>query len=580
MALTIQGQLGKALDASLRTPSLLKIRDLSLRVETLADDTLTWTARTQDLLGTMTILPDVEQTVSLYDDSVRIFHGHVSDPRDIPYGTRVTVAGPWWWLRRIQLTSTGTAGDRPQIELPSATVKANLTTLLNRAIAKGAPIRIGTIADTLSVPLQRLAEMNFAEAIADQLRWIADGVAWWDYSGTGFPAFNLTRRAGALDTTYALGNSAGQVSDFDLSPQTEHQATRVELSYMVRGSGGVPAQAMQASGTAAAGRTQTIAISGPERDTFVPADNYASATVQTTAANATVSTLEPHILNILPEVLTSRAAYPGSPSTSDVILANGESLATNSAIGGGGGTNYSTVMPTLQWLNPTTGLPVSVVGKNLVLTANPPDWLTLAGSERVKLTGRIYAISPVVTYKSPYGPSDSADPSALPAWASAFGWSATIPLPGYTASTSFAQPFPYDRYRVNVLALDFEIEVLLTTASYPSATVINRPQAFDYLAPPAGMAAALLGMQTWTPWRGQIVRKGAAYDPSALRRRYNLSGARPVHATMGALPKALAYDFRSRTATLELGAPTRHDAGSLAQRFRQPATTNITINNV
>lgn len=579
MALTLQGQAGKALDASLRTPALLKIRDLALRTESLADDSLSWTARTQDLLGTMTILPDVEQTVSLFDDGVRIFHGHVSDPRDIPYGTRVTVMGPWWWLRRIQLTGTGTAGDRPTIELPAGTVKANLTTLLNRAIAKGAPIRIGTIADTLTIPLQRLAEMSFADAIADQLRWIADGVAWWDYS-SGLPAFNLTRRAGALDTTYALGAGVGQVFDFDVSPQTEHQASRVELSYMVRGAGGVPAQAMQASGTAAPGRTQTIAISGPERDTFVPADNYASVTVQTTAANVSVSTLEPHILNILPEVLTSRAAYPGSPSTSDVTLANGESLVTNSAIGGGGGTNYSTVMPTLQWLNPVTGLPVSVAGKNLVLTAEPPDWLTLAGSERVKLTGRIYAVSPVINYKSPYGPSDSADPLALPAWASAFGWSGTIPLPGYTSLTSFTQPFPYDRFRVNVLALDFEIEVLLTTASYPTATLVNRPQAFDYLAPPAGMAAALLGMQSWTPWKGFIARKGVAFDPSALRRRYNLSGGRAAHATMGALPKAIVHEFRGRTTTIELGSPTRHDAGSLAQRFRQPATTNITINNV
>ncbi|WP_035605085.1 hypothetical protein [Haloferula sp. BvORR071] len=204
MALKLIGQAGRALDAAERTPALLKIRDLSLRFEAMADDSLTWTARTQDLAGSMTILPDFEQAVSLYHDGVRIFHGHVSDPKDLLRGTRVTVLGPWWWLRRTQLTQSAAGIDKPTMEFPQQTVKASITQLLTRAIAKGVPMRIGTIADTLTVPKQNYSEASFADILAELLKLVPDAVGWWDYSGNGLPAFNVTRRADAVPVTYGL----------------------------------------------------------------------------------------------------------------------------------------------------------------------------------------------------------------------------------------------------------------------------------------------------------------------------------------------------------------------------------------
>lgn len=580
MALTLRGEAGKALDASVRTPALLKIRDMELRIENVAEDSLTWTARTQDLLGSMTILPDIEQTVSLYQGSTRIFHGHVSDPRDIDRGTRVTVLGPWWWLKRTQLTQAGTAGDRPTLELPEGTVKGMITTLLNRAIAKGVPIRIGTIADTLTITKQQFSEMTFADALADLLRFIADGVAWWDYS-SGLPAFNLTRRAGALDTTYGIGPGAGQVIERDVQPVSEALVTRVELAYMVRSATGVPVQQQQASGTAAAGRTQVIAVSGPERDTFVPADDYDAYTVQTVAASASIGTLRPTILNMLPEVLASRTAYAGRPFATDVTLANGEVLTTTSTeTGGSGSTTYFHPQPPLQYLDAVTGAAVSPVGKHLVLTPDPPEWLTLPGAQRVKLTGRIYVLWASTIKKPFYGPSDAADGTPAPTWAAAFPWTIKEAVTGWASTTSFAQPFPYDRFRNNIWALDFEIAALLTTTSYAGATVFAKPQAFEYLTPPAGMAAGLLAMQNFTPYKGRIVRKGTCCDGlPMMHRKFNLSGGRAVLATMGALPKAVTFEFRNKTVSIELGPPARHSVGTIAQRFKVSSQTNITITN-
>lgn len=584
MPLTIKGQAGKALDAAERTPALLKIRDLEMRQEALADDILTWTARTQDLAGSMTILPDAEQTVSLFESGTRIFHGIVTDPRHTMHGARVTVKGPWEWLRRIPLTQAAGGSNRPTVMLPQATVGANITTILTRAIALGAPIRIGTIASTFTIPKQQTSEANFADALAEQLKWITDGVGWWDYSGTGLPAFNLTRRAGAIDTVYTIGAAGNDLTGFeDLTPQSELVVSRVELTYYVRDGIGQPIPSVQAAGTAVAGKTQTVAISGPERDTFVPKEDLETFVVQTTDANVAVANLRPHILNMLPEVVASRAAYPGNPSSTAVNLANGETLQTYS-LATLSGVTYNHPQPQFQFIDAQSGAIVSRVGKHLLLTPDVPEWLTLPGMQRIKIVGRIYVLAASTSAKSPYGTSDSIDSTPPPAWAQAFAWTSKTaltqsgnPPPAWSGSTTFTQPSPYDRHRNYIWSLDFEIEAAITTASYPAATTRYKPPEFEYLVPPSGMASALLSMQSFTPWRGTIARKGASCNGAQiLNRKFSLAGARPQLATMGALPKAVTYNWRDRTVTIELGAPSRHDTGSIAQRFRQPAQTNIT----
>jgi hypothetical protein len=588
MGLTLRGELGKALDATLRTPALLKIRDLQYRTESVADDEVTWTARTQDLAGGMTILPQAEQQFSLYEDGSRIFHGHVSDPRRVLHGARVTVLGPWWWLRRIQATQAGTAGDRPTMELAEATVKSMLTTVLTRAIAQGAPIRIGTIADTLTIPKQQFSEMTMADVVADLLRYIADGTAWWDYSGSGLPAFNLTRRAGAIDTPYEVG-SAGKMIELDVQEAIELVVSRVELAYMTRNSSGVPVQQQQVAGVAATGKTQVVAISGAERDTFVPPDDYESFTVQTVSANVTINTLRPTILNMLPEVIASRAAYSGKPAVTDVILANAEVLQTCSdpSFPSSGATYYSHPQPALQYVD-ANGAAVSVVGKQLVITPDPPEWVTLANAERVTIKGRIYVLAASTSAKSPYLTADRMESLQPPDWAKAFPWSlqqamsrSGEPPPAWGQTTSFSQPAGYNRHQNYLWALDFEIAALLTTTAYASPTVLAKPQAFEYLTPPAGMAAALLSMQSFTPWRGRIVRKGAEICDglSLMNRKFNVTGGDAAMATMGALPKAVTYDFRSKTVSIELGPPSRHDVRTISQRFRFSPQTNITITN-
>ena len=647
MSLTLRGEAGKSLDASSRTPALLKIRDLALRLEALADDSLSWTARTQDLLATLTILPDEGQTVSLYNGQTRIFYGHVSSPRDIPYGTRVTVLGPWWWLRRTDLTSVVSGAERPTITLPEATVKTSLTTVLNRAIAKGCPIRIGTIDSTLTIPEQTFSEKTFADVVADLCKWLPDGVPWWDYSD-GLPAFNLTRRDNATATTYVIAKTpttaaTGQVTDFEVAPQSELVASRVELTYMT-GSGSTAVAAVQAYGTAAAGRTQVVAISGPERAETPPTDfsDRVPVFLATTSA-ATALTHAIRGLQTLVDDWPTANVEVGSITDPYTVIANKAKILS-------GRSEYATWNEgTGNFSSTATAIPGGKTAVLLGLDGNqsPPEWLLQDYKAQAWTVGDCYihdgntvgstfdfnrrqaifdALRPtLIFYSSTNPPSGTASQSHaylvrqafegseldLPVWlfdtayvpesvhsgtAGASSNANQVHLAAGASSTNDAYVgFPIfwvrDGVRFGAFISAYNGTTKIATL-HTSQQAEHEPAsggayeitgyfttsagAVSYVAPPAGMAQALQEMQAWTPWQGRIVRKGASCDGAGgLNRKFNLTGARAALATMGALPRSISYDFRARTTTIELGSPSRHDDGSLAQRFRQSPQSNI-----
>ena len=81
MAWYLKGEAGKTLDATARLLSALNITSCVLTFQSLAGDSLTWTAATADATGAGTIVPDVGQVVELYWNSTRKFRGHVTAPR-------------------------------------------------------------------------------------------------------------------------------------------------------------------------------------------------------------------------------------------------------------------------------------------------------------------------------------------------------------------------------------------------------------------------------------------------------------------------------------------------------------------
>jgi hypothetical protein len=580
----IKGESGKTLNATDRFlgADLLAV-NASLRFENLGPDVLTWTCRTESITAGETIIPDVGQRVELWDSTgtQRYFRGWVTQARATNFGVQVVIEGPWQWLQKIDVTTSLTSittDTRPTIIFNEATIASNITALLNRAIALGAPIAIGTFALTYNIPKLQLSMMSCADVLAELMRWVPDCVGWWDYTGTGSgtPTFNLSRRPTMDPQTLAVGTAA--LVDFDLTGRPDLVPSRVEIKYIERQADGRPTYQVQAAGTSVGstpvGKNQTIGLSGKELDTFLPPDDYQSYTAKTSNANDTLNNTRIQLLPMIPEVAASRAQFSGRPNATDVTLANGETITLQTSTSGVGTRIYP--QPALQFLNPDTGLAISRIGKRFVSSPEPPEWAdgVFANVEKVRITGRIYRIVESTLVNSSGG--GGIDAPNIENWAVAFPWSSQLLLTGFYPSTTI---LGYPWARVLLYALDFEVDTFLTTSPIGSST-IYKPQDFDYLAPPVSLATNLLAVQGFTPYDGSIRLQANSLGSllNYLQYKINITGAHSGLSTAGALVRATTYDLASQSIDLEIGAPSRFNFAALGGKVRQTPQTNITIN--
>jgi hypothetical protein len=580
----IKGESGKTLNATDRFlgADLLAV-NASLRFENLGPDVLTWTCRTESITAGETIIPDVGQRVELWDSTStqRYFRGWVTQARATNFGVQVVIEGPWQWLQKIDVTTSLTSittDTRPTIIFNEATIASNITALLNRAIALGAPIAVGAFALTYNIPKLQLSMMSCADVLAELMRWVPDCVGWWDYTGTGSgtPTFNLSRRPTMATQTLAVGISA--LVDFDLTGRPDLVPSRVEIKYIERQADGRPTYRVQAAGTSVGstpvGKNQTIGLSGKELDTFLPPDDYQSYTAKISNANDTLNNTRIQLLPMIQEVAASRAQFSGRPNATDVTLANGETITLQTSTSGVGTRIYP--QPALQFLNPDTGLAISRIGKRFISSPEPPEWAegVFANVEKVRITGRIYRIVESTLVNSTGG--GGIDAPNIENWAVAFPWSSQLLLTGFYPSTTI---LGYPWARVLLYALDFEVDTFLTTSPIGSST-IYKPQDYDYLAPPASLATNLLAVQGFTPYDGSVRLQANSLGSllNYLQYKINITGAHSGLSTAGALVRATTYDLASQSIDLEVGAPSRFNFAALGGKVRQTPQTNITIN--
>lgn len=587
----IKGETGKTLSAGGHwLGDTLKAVGANLRLESMGMDRLTWTARTVDIDAGETTLPDVGQMVELFYDltdlgfgQVRLFRGWVTEARAINYGVVVVVEGPWQFFRKMTATTSktlnGSTDTRPTMDFAAGSIATHVATVVSRAIAEGAPATFGGMTAAYTVQKLKLSQATYADVIAELLRWVPDCIAYWDYQSapTGHGIFTVVRRSALGSTTYTVG--AGELTDYQVTGRPDLVPTRVELKYIQRGADQRPVYAVQSAGTSAGstapGKNQVIVISGDEADTFLPADDYNSYTVQTYDANATLNNTRIRLLPMIPQVVSSRTQFNGLPNATSVVLANGETIEVTTSLSLGTKGFYP--QPLLQFLDPVTGAAISRVGKRFLMSAPPPEWAegVLANAEKVKITGRIYKIVESTLYNSTGGAGELAP--AIEDWAAAFPWSSQLLLTGYRPSFTFINK-PWAS--VYLYALDFELETYLTTSNYPNPTTIYKPQDFDYTAPASGLAASLLAAQNFTPYDGrlELAYTGPTSGPG-LASLVNIAGAQTELATMAALPRAVELDLTSYKARIELGSPSRFDLKTVAGKVRSTPQTNITITN-
>lgn len=579
MSWTIKGEAGATLDATVRTLESLNINFAGLTLTSLDSDVFEWSAAASDAAGTGTIVPDPGQVVEVFYAGTRRFRGHVTIPRVRTGSVEVTVEGPWWWWQRIQLTQLqaddeSNTSERPSYVFPTQSLKTSIEALIDRAIANGVPIIRGSVAAMFDFPRITLSEKSCAQALAELMSICPDAVAYYDYSaasGTN-PTLNIARRGSMPSSTLTVGTDT--VEEIDLQPRLDLEVAQVKIGSMTRNATtGANQWATQTSGTATPGKNQLIVVSGPEVNDFLPKD--ASNTVQ-------VKSFAMPTGGVSLSTLTNTSPHRTASITGDArtfVLANDERIATLIRAHGAAFQNYAYLSNGGRYLvsNYTTGNLTGALGINLdrpelvsrddtsglyVIMSGGiiPDWLKEENGYTI--------VNATLTGWIRYTRNDQTTEPAI--WDSAKGF-ADYSLVGYEANvTSTAGYYQYN------LFYSVSIPCKLISANLSTLTTIYRAWAYDYINPPAGLAAALLGAQNWVPYEGRILTVGDAVDGAQdLLKKWNVAGTIAAHASMGALPKSIQYDITRGRKIINLGSPARVDFGTLAARFKRHPKDNI-----
>ena len=581
MSWTIKGEAGKTLDATVRTLESILGTSAKLVLSSLDADSFEWEASTSDATGAGTIIPDAGQIIEVFYSGTRRFYGNVTIPRVSTNRVTVRAEGAWWWMNRITLTQVqaddeATTATRPSYVFPTQALKTSLETLIDRAIANGVPVIRGTVATMFDFPRITLSEKSCAQALADLMSICPDAVAYFDYSGaTGtYPILNITRRGVMSAETLTLGTDA--VEDLDLAPRLELEVARVDIGSVTRNTTtGAQQWATQSSGTAAPGKNQIIVVSGPETVDFLPVNKDNSVSLQTFAmptggiALSTLTSSSTHTASVITgEIATFVKA--NDPAIATMIREFGSEFSSYLSLSNGG--RFLVSIYTTGNMNGAPGIFLdkpnliskeSVSGMYVVsATTKLPQWMTDENGYVI----RDATLSGFLRYTRNYQTTE-------PSWWAEGQKRAVESLQGYIANTSGQTSGSYQ----NNLFFQFAIPVQVIDTAFAGLTTVYRAWDYDYIQPPAGLAAALLAAQNWIPWDGNIQTVADTVDGAQdLLKKYNVAGSLTACSTMAALPRAITYDIARGRKTIRLGAPARTDFGSLASRFRRSPKDNIT----
>jgi hypothetical protein len=586
---TIQGEAGKALDATVRDVSALGYTGLKIIFPSLGVDVFTFGKVLANLAPGSELLPENNQQVTLYRNAGKFFTGRALVSQD-GYQVSVSVYGPGWEAEAIPMTGlladqTGALVERAQITAGPAALGTMITGLVTRAAALGVPWQAGAAPTTWNSGRLTLQQMTCMGAITDVARMVPDLMQWIDYSTTP-PTCRFSRRLAGLaaGSATALTLDARELDPDGLRvrPMLQQKIEQVRLPYTDRTAGGARRYQEQASGAAAVARVMWLPWSGPENDSFTLPEGGETAVIQTTPINVTLGTIKPTILSLIPAVQASRAGFANYPRPQDITLTNGEILTywVSSSFGVTGSSNNATrtyQTAPLLYLDAATLQPVSPVGKHLVISADPPSWLAeSAGFQKVKITGQLVYQNAVAMYQAPSYTSNLAAP-VPPSWFDAFAFETVIENIGF--QTYSGGPVNYDRALYDLWQHNFEIDAYLTSTAYTTGQTFRKPAEFEWSEPPAGFAAGLLAAQNWLPYEGQLAFTEAECGGTRYRGCIvHVSNALPELATMGAMVQSEELDIDNGRTILRLGAPERLSFSQVIEKFRRAPADNITVN--
>jgi len=624
---TIAGEAGKAWDATQQTMAYRQIEGANLTFRSLAADELVLDIEAEDIASYAA--PELGQIVRLYRSGALFFTGHVtSNPVTFSaqsQSLRIVVSGAWWWMERINYTSTqtdGAGGTATRMTgifgdvTSGSNLKTAIETAIDRCVVLGVPIANiaggSSVATFFTIPRITLNQSTCAQVISELVRLVPDTMVYFDYSTTT-PTIQVTRRGVATTRTLTLGTDP--VESIDVQPVYEMKVDRVELPFVQRNQEGRTVYNTQTSGTATNGRVQIITVSGPELDTFLPNELFDSVAIN---VHTTVPLFLLNTADFAPAVKLGLNA--SSPLNYGSVRYGGYISASQYS----GFTTYTTRAPSFT---DAAGNTITLPSGAWISQDKQADWLAeFLGGQPVNIIGTVSQFGFV------------GDP--IPSWAEALGMNATwfpywLQQPGWNQYQVYSADYkPVGIYTAtpphvtgNVVARTNTTITLASTASsidgfYVGATItaqnmptnpprtvtaydgttkiitfasvtnsqrpntgtpytlrnitIYKPADYSFVFPPANLASNLVAAQNYVPYEGGItvvneVAGGTRYRGTKI----NIVGSLSEHSTMGALVAEESINIATGQTTITLGTPPRLDYRTFVDRIRKTAQDNI-----
>ena len=550
---TFTGGVVHGLNATGRSFEALNITAASLQFQSLAMDSLRWTATTTTARGGGTIVPVIGQMVEIFSDGVRKFRGHAVAPKQSMTGLAVEVVGPWWWMQEITLTGTATseAGDveeRTQFQFAAGDLRANIGALISQMITLGVPITYtGACAAMGPMSQITLNNMSCANALVALLSRCPDAVAYFDYTGT-LPELRIGRRNGSTpmaDLGFTVGTDPVTLEGDGLRPRLDLKVSWVSVHSMGRHATTKAKRYLKqiSSGTRTAGEWVIHVVSGPEIVQALPPETIETYNLQTSGlTNALITKRSPN----LAAIVTQYGSVPGQDAANFTYW-NGSSSAKIAQVIAFPG--YTLLRDDGVFL--TSGFPI------VTSPGTPPEWVQ-PGTNRANVTV-----------------SGTWLATATGTWSAAFSalWNASSPA---FRGNGYLNGVNGDLTTVYFVTVPYSFPAIVMTTAQNTLKALYKEPDYTFPTPPAGMADFLRESQNWVPWEGSFVMVGDDVSgTNFLGRSINLAGTHKDCANMRATLKSLEYDLMRKRSTWTLGAPARIDYKTAVGRTQTSPADNI-----
>lgn len=533
---TIQGETSKNFPATIIDVEEMGIKNGALTFTNQGNDSLSFLLLADDHATDPPNLPDRGQSITLYRSGIRQFFGYVTRQEYVwspaQSGWLIAAENGWRELDRVPLTDADKEYLRAQ-----GSLAATVTDIIDKAIAGGARIQRGSIATMFDITPIKFRGVNCGTALTEVLRIAADAVAYFDYTGTGFPTLNIVRRGSMTTKTLIIGTD--EISEAQLSPIPDVTPSKITIAYATRDSNGIVTEAVQTAGSGT--DAQSVILNESNFADFqakVTAEQVAMQTT-TTANGAFAIARDPKLKDIV-----------------DLPLP----IATGSYTRPTGGT-YTT-----KGLINVAGTSTSFSG----LVA-PNNNALLVGEMKDYMTSKLGITQGVCTFRGHlwwiYSLEDGTGGIAAPAWAAPLIAAGADILSGWwTGSESGpnSQTNP-NTWSAHYLRLYVEFEAVCISRAFATLTNLRDPGNYGTLAPPASLASNLLAAQNWVPYRGRVIfTPWQAYE-RVISNKIDLTGTNPRLASMGATVQDERIDIHTGVRELNLGLPARSGGSSLAR---------------